>query len=64
MARDRRAQITAWVTPDRVAGAFANRGAAVVGEMPLEITALQAARSILSDSTRPPPIGGSRPSAR
>ncbi len=58
------AAILVAVRSDCVAGALAEWCAAVVGEVPLEVAALQAARLILSDSTRPPPIGGSRPSSR
>ena len=64
MAGDRGTEILIGVHPDCVAGALAEWRAAVVGEVPLEVAALQAARLILSDSTRPPPIDGSRPSSR
>ena len=58
------AEILTGIGPDCVTGALAGRRAPVVGEVALEVAALQAARLILSDSTRPPPIGGSRPSSR
>ena len=46
-------------------GALAQHLAAVSGEVALEFAALQAAAtSIVSCSTCPPPIGGSRPSSR
>ena len=55
-------EIARWT---RVPGSsLANRLAAVVAQMTLEVAALQAARLIVSTSTWPPPIGGSRPSSR
>ncbi len=58
------AEILAGICPDDMTGALAEWRATVVGEVPLEVATLQAARVIFSDSTRPPPMGGSRPSSR
>ncbi len=65
MARHRGAKIARAVRPDRVAGALANDLTAVLGQVSLEFLASQAAaRSIVTCSAWPPPIGGSRPSSR
>jgi hypothetical protein len=53
---------TRWVMPDRVIGAFPQDLAAVVFEVAFEVSTPQAAaRSIVTCSACPPPIGGSRP---
>jgi hypothetical protein len=44
--------------------ALAQRPAAVPAQMAFQVAPLQAARSIVSASTCPPPIGTSRPSSR
>jgi hypothetical protein len=56
-------QVARDVGPDSVVGALAYRLAAVLAKMHLELSPLQAARSIVICSTWPPPIGGSRPSS-
>ena len=64
MPRHGRAQVRGRVVPDGVVGALAQHPTAV-SEVALEVVALQAAAmSIVSCSTWPPPIGGSRPSSR
>ncbi len=62
--RDRSAQVGGRAAPDRVAGALAEHFAAVFRQVALQLAAFQAARSIVTLSTCPPPIGGSRPSSR
>ncbi len=62
MARERGTQVTRPVLPDRVIGAFTQDLAAVGSEMSLELSTPQAAaKSIVTRSACPPPIGGSRP---
>ena len=59
------AEIALGVVSDAVASAFAQWFAAVRGEVTLELAACHAAAgSIVIVSAWPPPIGGSRPSAR
>lgn len=57
------AQILRWVGPDLVVCAVADRLAAVLAQVAFEVAALQAAVSMVSGSTWPVPIGGSRPSS-
>lgn len=65
VAWDRRAPIERGIAPDRVAGTLADQFAAVVEKMSFELLALHAAaRSIVTCSACPPPIGGSLPSSR
>jgi hypothetical protein len=64
VARDRRSEIAAGGAPDHVVRALAKHLAAVFAQVSFELAPLQAARLIVSDSTWPPPIGGSRPSSR
>ena len=62
--RHGRAEVSGRVVPDGVVRALAQYGAAVSSEVALQLAALQAAAtSIVSCSTWPPPIGGSRPSS-
>jgi hypothetical protein len=61
---NRSSQVPRRIGPDCVVGALADRLATVVAKVAFEVPALQAARLIVSASTCPPPIGGSRPSSR
>ena len=64
VAWDGCASIERGITPDRVPATFTDRFAAVLEKMSLELLALHAARSIVTCSACPPPIGGSLPSSR
>lgn len=65
VARDRCASIERGIAPDRVPATFADQFAAVVEKMSFELLAFHAAaRSIVTCSACPPPIGGSLPSSR
>lgn len=62
MARDGCANVESRVVPDRVPGTLADGLASMVGEMTFELLAPHAAaRSIVTCSAWPPPMGGSRP---
>lgn len=63
--RNRCAQVSSDVRPDRVIGALPDDPAAAVGEVTFEVSTPHAvARSIVTCSACPPPMGGSRPSSR
>lgn len=62
MARDRCANVEGGVVPYRVPGTLAQCLASMFDEVTFELLASHAAaRSIVTCSAWPPPIGGSRP---
>ncbi len=63
MPGHRGTQVDCRVVPDHVVGALAQDLAAMIGEVPFKVAAFQAAgaRSSVTCSVCPPPIGGVRP---